>query len=200
MLKNYLILFIFPIIFIGCVASGSVPGLQGTTESAIERGKGEFLELNNGTIIEGNLEKTAGGRGMEKTHFGKNFTIDGKKYDYGDVTAFQKGNTYYRKSPYRKWFGERIVSGKISGYRIFDSGQGASSNGATHTFSFYRYFIQKGDRSPLLYYEAKTLKSMLEDDAPAMEAFNKYDALSKKQKREKGDAFLMGAIGIYNNR
>jgi hypothetical protein len=195
-MKKYLILFIFPIVLAGCVASGSLPGLQGTTESAIERDKAEFLELNNGTIIEGNLEKTPGVRILG----GGNFIMDGKKYEYAHVVALQKGNIYYRKSPYRKWFGERIVRGKISGYRVFDTGEGASPNGSTHTFTFYRYFIQKGEKSPLMYYEVKTLKSMLTDDVPAMDAFNKYDALSKKQKKIKGDALLMDAIRIYNNR
>src|SRR5882757_8401647 len=188
-MKNYLLFFfIVPVLFTSCIAAGSMPALNGNTEEAKEKSKGEFVELNDGSVITGDITKVGLGKILSIKSTG-NITIDGKKYGYKEIVAFQKENKYYRKDAYNN-FDERVVKGTINGYRSFHTGEAVNSKGMSHSFDYYLYFIQKGNKEPIVAYELKVLKKMIADYQPAVDEYNKYNALSKKQKRIQGDNIL----------
>jgi hypothetical protein len=195
--KNYILMFFALVIFSGCVSSASLPHLRPDGEAS-EKDKGEFVELNNGTIIEGDITKVSLATLLAIKKVG-NVTLNGTKYAYKEVKAFQEDSKYYRKNAYNN-FNERIVKGKINIYRSFHTGQSTDSKGFTHSFSYYLHFLQKGDAEKVVAFELKVLKKMIQDYQPAVEEFNKYDALSKKEKKFKGDNYLDNVIYSYNNR
>lgn len=197
-MKKYLLLFcVVPVLFTSCVPAGSMPALYGSTERADEKSKGEFVELNDGSFITGNITKVGLGKVLSKRT--GNIIIDGKKYGYNEIVAFQKERIYYRKDAYND-FDERIVKGNINGYRSFHTGQSVNSKGMIHSFDYYLYFIQKGDKGSIVAYELKVLKKMIAGYQPAIDEYNKYNVLSKKQKRMQGNNILTNVIGIYNNK
>ena len=189
--KDLSIFFIVLIIFGGCVPRGSMPGLTGE-EGAHVRDRDEFIELNDGTIIEGDITKN--GLGQILTIKRGSITLNGKKYGYKDIVAFQEEKKYYRKDAYNN-FDKRIVRGRINGYQSFRTAQGTTSS-----YTYYAYFIQKGDNGPIVAYELKVFKKMIEDYQPAVEEFNNYTELSKKGKRIRGDSYLTNVMYVYNHR
>ncbi|NOT94033.1 hypothetical protein [Ferruginibacter sp.] len=195
--KKCAIIFLAIVFFAGCVSTASLPNLRPDGEAA-EKGKGEFVELNNGTIIDGDITKVSLATLLALKKVG-NVTLNGTKYGYKEINAFQKEGKYYRKDAYN-YFNERIVKGKINVYRSFHTGQSVNSKGMSHSFSYYLHYLQKGDTEKVVAFELKVLKKMIQDYEPAVEEFNKYDALSKKEKKFKGDNYLDNVIYTYNNR
>jgi hypothetical protein len=197
-IKKYAVLFFALISFAGCVSSSSLPNLRSDAEAA-EKNKGEFVELNNGTIVEGDISKVSLGTLMAIKKVG-NVTLNGTKYGYKEIKAFQREGKYYRKEIYLNDFVERIVKGKINVYREFHTGERANSNGTSSQYNYYLYYLQKGDTEKVVAFELKVLRKMVEDYPPAVEELKKYDDLSKKQKKYKGDNYFDNVISTYNNR
>jgi hypothetical protein len=178
-----------------CVANGTQISLSGNTRNATENGKQEFIELNDGTIIEGEIE---GDRASSFSVFGGKgaINVNGKKYDYSSIKAVQQNNKYFQK--YGKRLVERIVSGKINVFREKrEGGAGVTSGSTVTTFHFY---LQKGKNEKLKDFDLKLLGDMLADNSNAFKIFNDYKTLSNKEKRKVGDSYLDRAISTYNEQ
>jgi hypothetical protein len=196
-IKKYAVLFIALVIFAGCVSTASLPHLR-PDGNAAEKDKGEFVELNDKTIVEGDITKVSLGTLLAVKKVG-HVALNGTKYAYKDINAFQKEEKYYRKDAYGN-FNERIIKGKINVYRSFHEGQSVDSKGMIRSWTYYLHFLQKGDEDKVVACELKVLKKMIADYQPAVDEYSKYDVLSKKQKKFKGDSYLDNVIYIYNNR
>lgn len=196
-IRYLIIVFTLPVMFLSCVAAGSMPALRGDNEASDKGGK-EFIELKDGTIIEGDITKVSLATLLAIKKIG-NVTLEGKKYGYKEINAFQKDNKYYRKDAYG-YFDERITKGRINGYLSFHTGESIDSKGNSRSFSYYLYYLQKGDRGPVVAYEIKVLKKMIADYQPAVDEYNKYDALSKKEKKFKRDNCLDHVVYTYNHQ
>ncbi len=197
--KAYFIFFIVLSILAGCVPAGSLPNLRSAGDAS-EKKLGDFIELKDGRIIEGNLSKEKLNLGSSKLFNSTgSVAINGKKYGYTEVVAIQKGDKYYRKDAYNA-FDERIVKGRINGYRSEHVGAGMNNQGMTTSYDHFLYYLQKGDKAPVVAYELKVLKKMIQDYQPAVDEYEKFNALSKKQKRIKGEIYLTNVINIYNNQ
>jgi hypothetical protein len=192
-MRDYLKIFlwVFVLTLTGCAASGSLPNLSGDAADAVEPGRSEFVELNDGTIIEGEIK----GENLRKRIIVSkgHLTISGHQYSYKEIAAFQNDQNYYRKDNYND-FAHRIIRGKINVYRTYH--EGAYSKGGWRSYELY--YLQKGDKDKVVAFEIKTLERMVSDFQPAMDKLNEYKTLSKKDKRFKGDSYLNAVIRIYN--
>ena len=191
-----LILVLF--LLVGCATPSSLPHLTGYAAAATEKDKENFIELNDGSIVEGDFENdnlskliTIGNK--------RGVTINGKRYLFSEMKAIQRKDKYYRRDVYNS-FVFRIVKGRINVYRFESSGYGVDSRGNMSSYDYSQPYLQKGDKEPVVAFEVKVLENMLADYQPAMEALNNYKALSKKQKRFRGDNDLNNIIFMYNNR
>ena len=152
----------------------------------------DFVELQDGSIIRGTITKYSLGEILAK--HGGSAVIEGKKFWYPDVIAAQYQNKYYRKDIH-SGFDERIVRGKINVYRYLEI---TESEYQTNIFDWY--FLQKGDREPIIEFSAKLLEKMIADYQPAINEMKKYKALKKQDKKLKGDQYLNNIISIYNKQ
>jgi hypothetical protein len=196
MLKKY---FIFPVIiflFQGCSTPSALHNLSGNTDNGIEPGSTEFVELNDGTIIEGEITKERL-RQTNNLSLGKkgDVTIAGKKYDFKDIKSLQDNNVFFRKTPY-KMFARRIVKGRINVYRTYHENTNSKGGISTHQ----EHYIQKGDDGKMIWFEVKVLEEMISDYQPAIEKMNDFKALRGKDLRFKADSYLDNVIYTYNNR
>ena len=180
----------------GCATTSSLPHLTGYAAAATEKDKGNFIELNDGSIIEGDFENdnlskliTIGNK--------RGVTINGKRYLFKEMKAIQRKDKYYRRDAYNS-FDFRIVKGRINVYRSEHSGTDSKGNASSYDYNLH--YLQKGDTEPVVAFEIKVLEKMVADYEPAVEALNNYKALSKKQKRFRGDNDLNNIIFMYNNR
>jgi hypothetical protein len=192
-MKNIYAFLSLVIFSFGCGSLADLPNFQKTSFNTLEEDKKEFIELNDGTIVEGDISKEnlgkyiiIGGKGS--------VAINGKSYGYKEIIATQKDNKYYRKTVYKD-FAERIMKGKINVYRLYRSNYNPEKGTDN---SYYLFYLQKGDKSSLDEYDNKLMEKLISDNAAALAKFNKYRSLSGKQKRFKGDGYLNDAIRIYN--
>ena len=196
---RYFLILILLVIFAGCVPAGSLPYLTSVGDAS-ESGKGDFIELKGGAIIEGEISKEKLNLGSSKLFNSTGSVVmNGTKYGFTEVVAIQKGNKYYRKDAYNA-FDERIVKGRINGYRSEHVGAGTNAQGMTGYSHHFLYYLQKGDKAPVVAYELKILRKMIQDYQPAVDEYEKFNALSKKQKRLRGDMMLDNIIYLYNKR
>ncbi|MGG9971449.1 hypothetical protein ACQ33O_06615 [Ferruginibacter sp. SUN002] len=173
----------------------SMPTLKGN-ENAGEQSGTDFIELNDGRIVMGTITQFSLGDVLAKRR--GSVLVDGKKYWYKEVAAAQYLNKYYRKDT-KNGFDERIVKGKINVYRFLEiTNEDAKGDVVKSVFDWY--FLQKGDKSPVVEFEIKVLEQMIADHKPAVDEMKKYNALSKHDKASKGDRYLNNVISIYNNQ
>jgi hypothetical protein len=191
---RYIIFIIALFLFQGCSTTSALHNLSGYTENGVEKDKTEFVELSDGTIIDGeitgeNLRKSTG-----LSLFGNgSLMIGGKKYNFKEIRSLQHNNIFYSKTPY-KTFAQRIVKGKINVYRTYHDA--TTSKGGSYTYK--QHFIQKGNTGNLIWFELKVLEQMIGDNQRAMDKYNEYKALGEKDKRIIGDGYLDQVIAVYN--
>ncbi len=186
--------FLFLIVLsFGCGSLATLPNFQKTSFNTLEEGKKEFIELNDGSYVEGGITKENLGRVILVGKTG-GVTINNKKYGYKEIVAFQEGNRYFRKTVYKD-FAERIVKGKINVYRLYKSNYNPDK-GTDNSYNLF--YLQKGDKASINEYDNKLMEKLVSDNAAALSKFNEYKSLSAKQKRFKGDGYLNDAIRIYN--
>jgi hypothetical protein len=191
-MKIILGLFLLLMTSVSCVSISDIHSFQKSSQNTLEEGKSEFIELNNGTFIEGEIAddnikkffKMVGGKGS--------ITINDKKYSDEKIKSFQTKSNYYAKVDGVN-FGERIIKGKINLYTLIHL-----NNFITKGTPFNLNYIQKGEKTKLKNFTIRTFEKMVNDNSFAMEELNKYKKLNSKQKISEGDLYLNNAITIYN--
>jgi len=178
--------------FSGCVASGSLPSVTGNTADGLEKKANKFIELKDGKIVEGEITNNTLGRIL--LSYKGSITINHDKYNYTDVMAFQDGQDgkYYRKTAY-KYFAYRVIKGHINAYKTDEQGMNAKGG----MYNYELYYIQKGDKEPIVALEMKVLKKMIADYQPAIDELNRFEHQSSKERRS---ATVDDVIKTYNSK
>ena len=182
---NRIILHFLILVLSGCVAGGSLPRLTEKPEKSLVDGKGDFIELFNGQIIEGSIAES-GNKGL---------IISGRTYHVKEIKSYQYKSEY--RTTIKNRFVTRVTKGKINVYKqviIYAGNMYGSSSSSRAGGSGTFYYIQKGDSGKMEFFEVKKLSEMVKDNPKALEWINKY----KKQKR-KNDSYLDYAIEEYNS-
>lgn len=186
------------ILLTGCIVAGKEARFSAGTATGIENNKNEFLELNNGEIVEGEIGKNKLKNWNFVTGRG-NVVINGKEYVYKEVKAYQTQNIYHRQNK-DKNFCDRIIKGPINLY-IWNYTQSVyGSKGTWSTIPRFLYYLQKGDKDPLVEFSEKTLEGMISDNKPASSSLENYRAMNKKEKRADGYSSYEDIITLYNRK
>lgn len=180
-------------VFSGCATSNPLPYFSAQAD-AFEK-EADFVELTNGEIILGSIAKD--NIGNRKGYLILNET----KYNYKEISSYQKDKRYFKKDQYND-FNERIVKGNINVYRSERGGQTTNGHGKTSSYSYTVFFLQKGDAGIIteVRYVVSEFKKMIQDYQPALDEYNKYEALSSKQKKSLGNNYMSNIISIYNRK
>ncbi len=162
---------------------------DGDPITASVKGKGNFIELSNGYIVETKkLEYKTSAFGKER------FVIDSaKEYKGDEVVAYQMNKMYYRRFDNKYHFTVRIIGGKISVYTASLSNAGFKDAAGNSSID-KQYYIQKGDNEPVQVLKASNLKDMVSDYEPAYILVKKLPGYANKSKK------IEEAISIYNER
>jgi hypothetical protein len=167
------------ILFSGCAVSGTLPNLSGSASASVESGKDDFIELFDGTVITGTI-KEAGNKGL---------IVAGKTYHVKNIKTYQYKSQY--RSTVKNRFVTRIVKGRINVY-MRNIYYGYNMSGGYNAGTGTSYYLQKGDKSPIEYFDVKTLEEMVSDNLKALDWVKQY-------KVKKNDAYLDYAIQAYNS-
>ena len=181
---NKIILYICILVLSGCVVAGTLPRLTEKPEKSLVEGKGDFVELFDGTHIDGTISDERN----------KVIVINGKNYHVKNIKSYQYKSEY--RTTVKNRFITRVIKGKINIYKMSISTPGnmfgsTSSSRAGHSST--TYYIQKGDSGKIDYFDIKTLEEMVKDNPKALDWINKYKSLKKKN-----DSYLDYAIETYN--
>jgi hypothetical protein len=179
----YLLLSIF---LLSCVYSKDVFSLHPDKNNGGEIGAGDFIQLNDGRIIKGEIQDFKVGFGLiNRTG---TITINNTKYNAVDIAIFQDDSNYYRKFPGEKYFMERRKVGKINlYYRHFKiSGK--------YPDEYDLHYIQKGAGDVIQKFSVKLLAEMVADNPKASGFVEEYIKAKKKNA-----GLLDQAIDTYNN-
>ncbi len=160
---------------------------------------GDFIELNDGKIVRGTIDKYKLQLGLINKNKGT-VTIDNVPYRSNDIMAFQKESDYFRKLKGTTYFMQRKKAGKINLYfRHFPATNSTVTRGnITRTVTDPAYdlhWLQKGSDGSIQKYNLKLLETMVSDNAEATNLINTY---KQAKNRNKKDIDLNNAIDIYN--
>ena len=157
---------------------------------------GDFIQLNDGKIMRGTVDKFKLQLGLINKNKGT-VTMDNVAYRSNDIMAFQQDSTYYRKLKGTTYFMQRKKAGKINLYFRHFSAEGyTDSKGKYKVSSAYDlHWLQKGMDGEIQKYNLKLLESMVLDNAEATDLINTY---KEAKNRNKKDSDLDKAIDIYN--
>ncbi len=200
-MKDFFKIFCFSILLSSCVSMSELEKFNKSRSNLLEEGKKEFIELADGTILEGNSVYIIS-KGSKDI-----VTIDGNttNYESKNIVAIQRSNSYLRRNNLNGFFLDRIIKGKINIYRQEFSGHTSSVyNSKSNSVSqinynpSYFYYLQKGDRAPVISYTDKLFEEMISDSPDALLKFNEYKKLSRRQKRINVNVIFDKIIRIYN--
>jgi hypothetical protein len=179
----------------GCVMSKDVFNLAGDKSMGAEKGKGDFVELMNGKIIEGTISDL----NLYNRYFFTKGTleINGKKYTYDEIRALQEKGEYYRKGTSKNFLLPRIKAGKINLYRRYMQNSGTDSRGRPYMNDFYFHYLQKGNKGEMVDFSVKALEEMVSDNQAALSFINEYKEHKKQKNR---NTYLDKAIDAYNSK
>jgi hypothetical protein len=175
--------FLFVIGLNQCFAQKWFPEADRFTASV--RDKKNFVELNDGSIIES--KKVS----YNTPTFGKaNFVLDNeRKILETEVIAYQLNNEYFRKYEAQDFI-VRVIHAKINIYiGMVGTSFDAIGGGKVSQKSYY---IQKGDNGKIEFLNAKHVKDIVKDYAPA------YDLVKKLANYNNISGKMAKAIAIYN--
>lgn len=177
-----------------CSTVSTIPTFtQGSGNTFVE-GKTEFVELKDGKIVEGKIDKLQW-LGDKPLIQSSKFTVNGTPYRGKEINALQSKNKYFRKTVYND-FAERIIKGKINVYR-FEKQTGAT-NAKGRFIDYTLYYLQKGENEPLEEYDSKLMEKTIGDNTAALAEFKDYKKLSNKEKMRDGGSYLTEIIERYN--
>jgi hypothetical protein len=161
---------------------------EGDTLTASEKTRGNFIELNSGEI------KTTKKLDYKTPMIGKaQFVLDnGERFDALDVVAYQLDRVYHRKYGDKYHYASRIIKGNINVYVEYFMSSDKSPGGGRYQDPLY--YIQKGDKMPLVVLRASNLKDMVSDYEPSYGLVKKLPGYTNKGKK------IMQAIELYNSR
>jgi len=182
---NKIILYSLILILSGCAVAGTLPRLREKPEQSLVDGKGEFVELFDGTIIEGTISEERN----------KAIVINGNNYHVKNIKSYQYKSEY--RTTVKNRFITRVVKGKINVFKKTISYPGnmyGSTSSSRAGGSSTHYYIQKGDSGKIEYFDIKTLEEMVKDNPKALYWVNEYKKLKKKN-----DSYLDYAIEAYNS-
>lgn len=172
--------------FGGCATP--LPSLSGSGGDTFENDGSDFVELKNGTIINGNVGKDDLGKMMFARQAGS-LEVNGQKVANSDIIAFQNNRKYYRKNE-KGLFCVRIEKGNMNVYKRMEKGSDAGA-GSTHA----EFYLQKGASAALVFFKKKALMEMVADYQPASHWLE--DGVFKKEKQ---NIYFNKAIQAYNKR
>jgi len=152
-----------------------------------------FIQLKDGTIKQFNTLKLVTGIITTPHLLGDNKVVINAK----DIIAYQNHKHYAVSSKILTstknaavaaetlpGFAVKIISGKLNVYcRKYYNGTNTTEE----------YFLQNGNDGYIISYTKAVLKSMLKEDAKALEYFNSKTKISPKSKK------ILTAVEIYNN-
>lgn len=183
---SYLVLTVLIAFAAGC--SSPVHVLNGSGTDTFERDGGDFVQLKDGTVIEGKVSKDNLGRMLFSRQAGT-LEVNGKAISNADIAAFQNNRKYYQKNDERL-FCLRIEKGRINVYKRIEKG---SDGGVGNTHA--AFFLQKGEASELEPFSKKKLTEMVADYQPASHWLEKTVF-----KKDRQDLYYNKAIRAYNIR
>ena len=157
---------------------------------------GDFIQLNDGKIMRGTVDKFKLQLGLTNKNKGT-VTMDNVAYRSNDIMAFQQDSTYYRKLKGTTYFMQRKKAGKINLYFRHFSAEGYTDSKGKYKVSpaYDLHWLQKGSDGEIQKYNLKLLESMVLDNAEATNLINIY---KEAKNRNKKDSDLDKAIDIYN--
>jgi len=158
-----------------------------------EIGTGDFIQLTDGSIIKGDLQKFKLGLGL--LNKAGTITLNDTKYDAKDIVVFQMDSAYYRKVPGIKHFMQRKKVGKINLYYQHFRQSGTDSRGRAYSDEYDIHYIQKGNNGLPQKFTLKLLSEMVADNPKASGLVEEYIKAKRKDKR---DSLLDKAIDTYN--
>ena len=176
---GFIIYFLFSIALFSCVYSKDVFTLKYDKNKGGEIGAGDFIQLTNGHIIKGDLQKFKLGLGL--LNKAGAITLNNTKYDAKDVVVFQMDSNYYRKVPGIKHFMQRKKVGKINLYYQHFNLSGTDYKGRMTHDEYDLHYIQKGTNGLPVKFSVKLLSEMVADN-PRASAFYQRIYKSKKEK------------------
>lgn len=181
---NKIILYGLILTVSGCAAAGTLPSLKESPEKSLVDGKGDFVELFDGTIIEGTITEERN----------KVLVINGNDYHVKNIKSYQYKSEY--RTTVKNRFMTRVVKGKINVFKVtiyYPGNMYGSTASSRAGGSSVRYYIQKGDSGKIEYFDIKTLEEMVKDNPKALYWVTEYKKLKKKN-----DSYLDYVIEAYN--
>ena len=160
---------------------------------------GDFIELNDGKLIRGTIDKFKLQLGLINKNKGT-VTLDNIEYRSNDIMAFQKESDYFKKLKGTTYFMQRKKVGKINLYfRHFSAETRTVTRGSFTRMvtdpAYDLHWLQKGLDGEVQKFNLKLLESMVLDNAEATNLIHNY---KKAKNRNKKDSDLDNAIDIYN--
>ena len=160
---------------------------------------GDFVELNDGKLIRGTIDKFKLQLGLINKNKGT-VTLDNIEYRSNDIMAFQKESDYYKKLKGTTYFMQRKKVGKINLYfRHFSAETRSVTRGSFTRMvtdpAYDLHWLQKGLDGVVQKYNLKLLESMVSDNPEVTKLINNY---KQAKNRNKKDSDLDNAIDIYN--
>lgn len=183
---RYLVLTLLIAFAAGC--SSPVHVLSGSGTDTFEKDGVDFVQLKDGTLIEGEVSKDNLGKMLFAKQAGT-LEVNGKKIFNADIAAFQNNRKYYQKND-KRLFCLRIEKGRINVYKRIEKG---SDGGVGNTHA--AFFLQKGEGSELEPFSKKKLIEMVADYQPASHWLEKGVF-----KKDREDIYYNKAIRAYNTR
>jgi len=177
-----------------CAASKNSITLQNAeVKNATEGPVSCFVKLNDGTIKQFNTLKLVTGVLTTPHLLGDDKVVINSK----DIIAYQNNKHYAVSSKILTstksanvsvetlpGFAVKVLSGKLNVYtRKYYNGNNAADE----------YFLQSGNDGYIIAYSKTVMKSMLKEDAKALEYFNSKTKVSSRSKK------ILTAVEIYNN-
>ena len=207
-LKNYKMKLLGSLLFIWIVCISIISCATVKTSEVVNLGfdankgsstDGDFIELNDGKIIRGTIDKYKLQLGLINKNKGT-VTMDNIAYRSNDIIAFQKESDYFKKLKGTTYFMQRKKVGKINVYFRHFSAETRSVTTGNFTKmvtdpAYDLHWLQKGSYGEIQKYNLKLLESMLSDNTEAVNLINTYKQAKNKNKK---DSDLDKAIDIYN--
>jgi hypothetical protein len=183
----------FAIIIASCGAIGALPSFKGNASNSTVAGKNEFIEMKDGSLLEGKIDNLNWRGEIPLIHSSK-FSIAGAPHNAKEINALQSKNKYFRRTVYND-FAERIIAGKVNVYRL-EKETGMNDKGRNYGYALY--YLQKGEKGNLDEYDDKLMEKTIMDNPTALAKFNEYKSLSGSEKRKNGEIYLTEIINVYN--
>jgi hypothetical protein len=178
------------IFFILCSATSCGIGVQSTgkyklyttEEIGKEPGKGVFIQLNNGQVIEGKSVRVK--RSETKKIEECSVIIDKVAYDCSEVWAYQNAETYHRRVGTSQQYYMRILKGKLSIYYKIDLYFYTTAANKQTTRANYKYYFLKNDEGEMIPWDSfEALANVVKDNPRAYALVDECRAKGNNRKR-----------------